>query len=177
MRKGLFMIIMKVAIVFKSYQSYISLHVIATDFNIPITVILSSLTSTSVTISWTQPPFSLPMDEYRVELRRVTDARQFCQEVRDFKSKVATRSASTLSVDFSNLHEFSIYQVTILVTTTSGYNATLRPTVEFTTKAIGMTIIRIYTLNYTYNRDENLLCCSTYCSPTHKHFLFHLQKC
>ena len=72
------------------------------------------------------------MDEYRVELRRVTDTRQLCREVRDFKSKVATRSASTLIVDFSNLLEFSIYNMTILVIT-SGFNATLRPTVEFIT--------------------------------------------
>ena len=78
------------------------------------------------------------MDEYRVELRRVTDARQLCQEVENYKSKMTTRGAFTLSVDFSSLQEFSINQVTILVIITSGFNATLTPTVEFTTKAAGM---------------------------------------
>ena len=80
------------------------------------------------------------MDEYRVELRRVTGARQLCINIEDYKSKITTSSASIPSVAFSNLHEFSIYQVTILVIITSGFNATLTPTVEFTTKAAGMDI-------------------------------------
>ena len=80
------------------------------------------------------------MDVYRVDLRRVTGARQLCLEVEDYKSKMITSGASTLSLDFSNLHEFSIYNVTILVITTSGFNATLTPTVEFTTKAAGMDV-------------------------------------
>ena len=100
----------------------------------------SSLTATSVTISWTQPPFSLPMDKYRVDLRRITGARQLCIDVEDYKSKMTTSGASISSVDFSNLHEFSIYQVTIIVITASGFNATLRPTVEFTTMAAGMDV-------------------------------------
>ena len=79
------------------------------------------------------------MDVYRVELRRVTGARQLCQEVEDYKSKMTTRGVSTLSLYFSSLQEFSIYQVIILVIT-SGFNATLTPTVEFTTKAAGMDI-------------------------------------
>ena len=115
-------------------------HCLQADFTTPINITSSSLTSTSVTTSWIQPPFSLPMDVYRVELRRVTGARQLCQQVEDYQSKMTTRGASTLSVDFSSLQEFSMYQVTILVITTSGFNATLTPTVEFTTKAAGMTI-------------------------------------
>ena len=114
------------------------------------------------------------MDEYRVELRRITGARQLCPEVEDYKSMMTTSGASTLSVDFSNLQEFSIYQVTILVIT-SGYNATLTPTVEFTTKAAGMDI---RTLHVAINNTNGLLYCSTYCSPTHHKFsLYHLQKC
>ena len=77
------------------------------------------------------------MDEYRVELRRITGTRKLCQVIEDYKSKM-TKGIST--VEFTNLHEFSIYNVTITVTLPSGFNATLIPTVEFTTKAAGMTI-------------------------------------
>ena len=108
------------------------------DFNTPLNVTFSSLTSTSVTISWTQPPFSLPMDEYRVELRRVTGPRQLCTMVEDNTSKMTTGIST---VELTNLHEFSIYNVTITVTLQSGFNATLTPTVEFTTKAAGMIIL------------------------------------
>ena len=76
------------------------------------------------------------MDEYRVDLRH---ARQFCQvaEVEDDKSKMTN---GTPTVNFTNLQVFSIYNVTITVTLPSGFTATLTPTVEFTTKAAGMTI-------------------------------------
>ena len=100
-------------------------------------IIFSSLTATSVTMSWTQPPFSLPMDEYRVELRRVTGPRQLCQKFEDYKSKMTT---GIPTVEFTDLQEFSIYCVTITVIIQNGYNSTLTPTVEFTTKAAGMTI-------------------------------------
>ena len=72
----------------------------------------------------------------RVDLRRVTGARQLCAMV-DNKSRM---TSGTSTVDFSNLHEFSIYSVTITVSLPSGFTATLIPTVEFTTKAAGMTI-------------------------------------
>ena len=72
----------------------------------------------------------------RVDLRRVTGARQLCAMV-DTKFRM---TSGTSTVDFSNLHEFSIYSVTITVSLPSGFTATLIPTVEFTTKAAGMTI-------------------------------------
>ena len=109
--------------------------IVLSDFDRPINITFSSLIATSVAISWTQPPFSLPMDEYRVELRRVTGARQLCQVVEDNMSKMTGIS----TVEFTNLHEFSIYSVTITVTLPSGFNVILAPTVEFTTKAAGMT--------------------------------------
>ena len=115
------------------------------------------------------------MDVYRVELRRITGARQLCIEVEDYKSEITTSGASISSVDFSDLHEFSIYQVTIFVIITSGFNATLTPTVEFTTKIAGMDIC---TLHVAINNANGLLYCSTYYSPTHhKLSLYHLQKC
>ena len=78
------------------------------------------------------------MDEYRAELRRVTGARQLCTMVEDNRSRM---TSSTSTVEFTNLHEFSIYSVTITVTLPSGFSATLTPTVEFTTKAAGTTIL------------------------------------
>ena len=76
------------------------------------------------------------MDEYRVGLRRVTDTRQLCAMVEDYKSKMTTGIST---VEFTNLYEFSIYNVTItdIILSPSGFNVTLMPTVEFTTKAAG----------------------------------------
>ena len=77
------------------------------------------------------------MDEYRVELRRVTGARQLCTKVENYQSKTTT---SISTVEFTNLHGFSIYNVTITVPLPNEFITTLTPTVEFTTKAAGMTI-------------------------------------
>ena len=109
---------------------------VLSDFNVSITITFSSLTATSVTISWTQPPFSLPMDEYRVELRRITDSRQLCMMVEDRKFKMTTGIST---VEFTNLQEFSIYNITIIdiILSLMRFNVTLMPTVEFTTKAAG----------------------------------------
>ena len=57
--------------------------------------------------------------------------------VEDYRSKM---TIGIITVEFTNLQEFSIYSVTIAVILPSGYNVTLTPTVEFTTKAAGMTI-------------------------------------
>ena len=56
--------------------------------------------------------------------------------VEDNKSKMTTGIST---VEFSNLHEFSIYSITITVILPSGFTTTLIPIVEFTTKAAGMT--------------------------------------
>ena len=118
----------------------VSIQYFQTDFGTPINITSSSLTATSVTISWTQPQSILQMDEFRVDLIRVTGTRQLCIDVEDYKSKMTTSGASTPSVDFSHLQEFSIYNVVILVIITNEYNATLTPTVEFTTKAAGKNV-------------------------------------
>ena len=79
------------------------------------------------------------MDVYRVELRRVTGAKQLCTMVEDYKSKMTTGIST---VEFTNLHGFSVYNVTItdIILSPMRFNVTLTPTVEFTTKAAGMTI-------------------------------------
>ena len=83
------------------------------------------------------------MDVYRVELSGV---RQFCQVFEDRKSKMTTGIST---VNFTNLHVFSIYSVTITAILPSGFTATLTPTVtvEFTTKTAGMAMQR----NYSYH--------------------------
>ena len=81
------------------------------------------------------------MDEYRVDLRRVTGARQLCTMFEDNKSKMTTGIST---VEFTNLHEFSIYSVTITAILPSGFTATLTPTVEFTTKASGIHAYYVY---------------------------------
>ena len=45
-----------------------------------------------------------------VELRRETGAKQLCVTVEDYKSKMTTGIST---VEFTNLQEFSIYDVTI----------------------------------------------------------------
>ena len=76
------------------------------------------------------------MDEYRVELRRVTGARQLCMIVEDNKSKMTTGIST---VEFTNLQEFSIYTINIIATLPSGYNIALNTTAaEFITLTAGM---------------------------------------
>ena len=83
-------------------------------------------------------------NEYRVELRRVTeDAKQFCPMKMNTESRMVKRMVnSSVSTHFSNLYEFSIYNVTIMTTSTG-----LNTTVEFTTKAAGTDVMMLcYTL-------------------------------
>ena len=68
----------------------------------------SSLTATSVDISWTQPDFSLPVVEYRILLTRVTgNGQALCTG-----SRPAVTTTDT-SMSFTGLEEFSTYTVTI----------------------------------------------------------------
>ena len=85
-------------------------------------------------------------NEYRVELRRVTeDAKQLCPMKMNTKSRMVERMVnSSVSTHFSNLYEFSIYNVTIFaidIMTTS------TAAVDFTTKAAGTDVMMLcYTL-------------------------------
>ena len=69
------------------------------------------------------------MDEYRVELRRVTGERQLmCSSFQDNKIMVTTGTSTVLT----NLQEFSIYNVTITAVL-SEFDATLNSTTDFIT--------------------------------------------
>ena len=74
----------------------------------------SSLTATSVTVSWTQPPFSFTPVGYVVTLTRVMGSGQaLCTTVEDSRTPVST---SATSLDFTDLEEFSTYAVTVTAT-------------------------------------------------------------
>ena len=93
-------------------------------------------TATSVTITWTQPEFSLPVLNYTVSLTRVTGSDQvLCPSVMDTRPPVTTMATVT-SMLFTDLQEFSTYTVTV----TARFNTTVaqRPTsMEFTTLSAG----------------------------------------
>ena len=80
-----------------------------TDFPAP-TITSSSITATSVTITWSQPEGSLAADDYTISLQRLTgNNRQLCPTITDSRQMTIT----TTSMSFANLQEFSIYTVTV----------------------------------------------------------------
>ena len=80
-----------------------------TDFLAP-TITSSSITATSVTITWSQPEGSLAADDYTISLQRLTgNSRQLCPTITDSRQMTTT----TTSMSFTNLQEFSIYTVTV----------------------------------------------------------------
>ena len=77
---------------------------------IPPDVTISMLTATSVTVSWTQPELSFPVAGYSISLTRVTGS-VLCGSVEDHRPTRAIGAVS--SVEFSDLEEFSHYNVTV----------------------------------------------------------------
>ena len=74
------------------------------------TITSSSITATSVTITWSQPEGSLAADDYTISLQRLTDSnRQLCPTITDSRQMTTT----TTLMSFTNLQEFSIYTVTV----------------------------------------------------------------
>ena len=79
-------------------------------------VTTSSLTATSVTISWSPQPaqFRLPVVEYTVSLTQLTGSgRTLCTPVVDSRPAVTT---TVTSMSFTGLEEFSTYTVTVTTT-------------------------------------------------------------
>jgi glucosamine 6-phosphate synthetase-like amidotransferase/phosphosugar isomerase protein len=131
----------------------------------------SSLTATSVTISWTQVEFSLPVTESTVSLRRVTGSGQvLCPGVEHTMPAITT---SGNSASLTGLEEFSAY----LVSVTAAFNVsssmhTSESNTSFTTPSAGTcnyfteVVILYYALIlYSSHRD------STQCDSHH-----NLQK-
>ena len=105
----------------------------------PAIITTSSLTATSVTISWSPQPaqFRLPVVEYTVSLTRLTGSGQaLCPQVVDSRLTVTTTNTS---MSFTDLEEFSTY--TVIVTTTFnvfGSNMDVASDMMFTTPSAGM---------------------------------------
>ncbi len=74
---------------------------------------VSSLTATSVTLSWTQATNSLQAERYTVSLTRMTgDDNGMCALPSDTRSMMNI-PPSTTSMEFTNLAEFSTYTFTV----------------------------------------------------------------
>ena len=103
-----------------------------TDFPAP-TITSSSITATSVTITWSQPEGSLAADNYTISLQRLTgNNRQLCPTITD--SRPITTTTTTTQTSFINLQEFSIYTVTV---TARAFSTPRISTHEFTTLSTG----------------------------------------
>ncbi len=107
----------------------------------PENVMTSSLTATSVTLSWTQATNSLPAESYTVSLTRMTgDDNGMCALPSDTRSMMNI-PPSTTSMEFTNLAEFSAYTFTVRIIAlgdTSNPSSTV-----FTTPSSGMVICLI----------------------------------
>ena len=99
---------------------------------------IMSLTSTSVTINWTQPEFSLPVINYTVSLLRVTGHDQaLCNAYMDVRSPVTTM-ASVTSMNFMDLQKFSKYNVTVTAKFSVAFsNSPKTVSTQFTTPSAG----------------------------------------
>ncbi len=99
---------------------------------LPPNVATPSLTATSVTVSWTQPPLSLTPVDYTVELMRVTGS-GLCTSVEDSRPQVTIMPTVT-SMEFTSLQEFSTYRVTVTARFSGfGLSLTAPSSMQFTT--------------------------------------------
>ena len=102
-------------------------------------VTTSSLTATSVTISWSPQPaqFHLPVVEYTVSLTQITGSGQaVCTQVVNSRPAVTTTDTS---MSFTDLKEFSTYTVTVTTTfNVPGGNFDVASDMIFTTLSAGM---------------------------------------
>ena len=108
-------------------------------------VTASSLTATSVTISWSPQPaqFLLPVVEYTVSLTRATGSGQtLCTQVIDSRPAVTTTNTS---MSFTGLEEFSNYTITVTTAfNVFGRNITEVADMMFTTPSAGI----LYLIQY-----------------------------
>ena len=110
-----------------------------TDLLAPTSLSMSSLTATSVTISWTQPVGGLTVDIYRVTLTTRTSS-GMCTAVGHTREETTTST----SIVIDGLEGNSIYTVTVsAVNEFNTTNTTSKLTI--TTPAAGMLSCHIYT--------------------------------
>ncbi len=102
---------------------------------------VSSLTATSVTLSWTQATNSLPAESYTLSLTRMTgDDNEVCA-LPDTRSMMNI-PPSTTSMEFTNLAEFSTYTFTVIAVALDDNSNPLSTT--FMTPSIGMLLSDSY---------------------------------
>lgn len=89
---------------------------------------LFNLAPTSVSINFTQPDDSLATDYYVVSLVLARAERQLCHN----SSDGITVNTANASIDFVDLFEFSVYNLTVTVTN-NAYRTTKSLTLEFVT--------------------------------------------
>ena len=104
----------------------------------PVISTLSSHTATSVTITWTQPEsesdFSIPVEMYTVTVTRLNGlAAARCVTYTESRLPVTTTS-TVMSVQFTDLQEFSSYRATVTAMFSATFEVTHASTnLEFTT--------------------------------------------
>ena len=89
--------------------------------NLPPVISTHSPTATSVTITWTQPEFSLPVIGYTVTVTRVTGSGQVLCTSFVEEDQSTTTSPSVTTTTFTGLQEFSSYTVRVTANFTPAF--------------------------------------------------------
>ena len=107
---------------------------------LPPVISAPSPTATSVTITWTQPEFSLPVVGYTVTVTRLNGLAETVRCASYTESRLPVTTTSTvMSVQFIDLQEFSSYTVTIIAIFSATFEITpASSNLEFTTLSAGM---------------------------------------
>ena len=123
---------------------------------LPPVISTPSPTATSVTITWTQPEFSLPVVGYTVTVTRLNGLAETVRCASYTESRLPVTTTSTvMSVRFTDLQEFSSYRATV----TAMFSATFKATpassnLEFTTLSAGINLK--YTIQYSISRGSKI---------------------
>ncbi len=104
----------------------------------PENVMTSSLTATSVTLSWTQATNSLPAESYTVSLTRMTGDDDGICVLPDYTRSRINIPPNSTSMEFTNFAGFRAYTFTV---STAALGDTSDPSsTTFTTPSTGMII-------------------------------------
>ena len=108
--------------------------------HLPPVIFTSSPTATSVTITWTQPEFSLPVAGYTVTVTRLNGLAETVRCASYTESRLPVTTTSTvMSVQFTDLQEFSSYRATVTAMFSATFEATpASSNLEFITLRAGM---------------------------------------
>ena len=98
---------------------------------LPLIISAPSPTAKSVTITWTQPEFSLPVVGYTVTVTRLLTVTRLngvaetvlCASYTDSRQPVTTTS-TVMSVQFTDLQEFSSYRATVTAIFSASFEVT-----------------------------------------------------